>query len=116
MFHKYFNPVKKLFAFRFAFLAEVSVFVLNSLVHIVVPTDTPVAGCRWEIPFHFLQFDKKLGDNIAVVLSVVTPPVPFHFVALPLRGLLGEAKASFVATDANTPRRRPLKEGEFFKQ
>ena len=73
MFHKYFNPIKKLFAFRFAFLAEVSVFVLNSLAHSVVPTDTPVAGCRWEIPFHFLQFDKKLGDNIAVVLSVVTP-------------------------------------------
>ena len=37
MFHKYFNPVKKLFAFRFAFLAEVSVTGMFSLRHSLVP-------------------------------------------------------------------------------
>ncbi len=59
MFHKYFNPVKNLFGFYFAFLVKVSVFACNSLLHSGVPTDTPVAGCRWEIPFHFFSLTKN---------------------------------------------------------
>ena len=41
--------------------------------------------------------------NIAVVESVVTPSVPLriHYAILPLRGLLWEAKAAVVATDAH---------------
>ncbi len=42
MFHTYFNPVKKSFEFRFAFLAKVLVVVYNLLIHSGVPTDTLV--------------------------------------------------------------------------
>ena len=42
---------KKSFEFCYAFLTEVSVIACNSLVHSVVPTDTPVAGYRWKMPY-----------------------------------------------------------------
>ena len=62
MFHKYFNPVKKLFVFRFAISVKESVIAYNSLVHSVVPTDTPIAGCRWEMPFHFFSLSKIITE------------------------------------------------------
>ena len=51
-----------------------------------------------------LQIQEGTSVNIAVVKSVVTPPsVPLriHYAILPLRGLLWEAKASVVATNAH---------------
>ncbi len=50
-----------------------------------------------------LQIQEGTSVNIAVVESVVTPSVPLriHYAILPLRGLLWEAKASVVATNAH---------------
>ena len=50
-----------------------------------------------------LQIQEGTSINIAVVESVVTPSVPLriHYAILPLRGLLWEAKASVVATNAH---------------
>ena len=50
-----------------------------------------------------LQIQEGTSVNIVVVESVVTPSVPLriHYAILPLRGLLWEAKASVVATNAH---------------
>ena len=69
MFHKYFNPVKKLFVFRFAFLTKVSVISCNSLLYSGVPTDTPVAGVSVGDGISLLQFDKKLSPKLQKIIT-----------------------------------------------
>jgi len=50
-----------------------------------------------------LQIQEGTSVNMAVVESVATPSVPLriHYAILPFRGLLWEAKASVVATNAH---------------